>query len=93
MVQRTNTYIYTHTYIQRLAFNTLMWGSLRLAPNHPQFHQALLKQRGSYQEQVFFGSLGRLLGGHDGRKMLLNSFHISTHQPRNWNWISEVILT
>ena len=34
-VRRTNTYIHTyiHTYIQTpLAFNTLMWGSLRLAP-------------------------------------------------------------
>ena len=34
-VRRTNTYTHTyiHTYIQTpLAFNTLMWGSLRLAP-------------------------------------------------------------
>ena len=38
-VQHTNTYIHTYirTYIQiPLAFNTLMWGSLRLTPISPQ---------------------------------------------------------
>ena len=39
-VRRTNTYI--HTYIQTpLAFNTLMWGSLRLAPITKYMHIVL----------------------------------------------------
>ena len=48
-VQRTNTYIYT--YMQTpLAFNTLMWGSLRLAPISHSVIKISLRTGGSCED-------------------------------------------